>query len=73
MAYYNAQETKARVEKVVKLLNDKDIDMKSIKKALDKMGWSGWLFVERSRDVNDVRNVKKNYGENVKYLKEILQ
>lgn len=55
------------------LRNDKDIDMKSIKKALDKMGWSGWLFVERSRDVNDVRNVKKNYGENVKYLKEILQ
>ncbi len=27
MAYYNAQETKARVEKVVKLLNDKDIDI----------------------------------------------
>ncbi len=27
MAYYNAQETKARVEKVVKLLNDKDIDV----------------------------------------------
>ncbi|MDO4158949.1 MAG: TIM barrel protein [Prevotellaceae bacterium] len=53
--------------------NDKAIDMVAIKKALDKIGWSGWLFVERSRDVNDVRNVKKNYGENVKYLKEILQ
>lgn len=53
--------------------NDKAIKMKDIKKALDGIGWSGWLFVERSRDVNDVRNVKKNYGENVKYLKEILK
>lgn len=55
------------------LRHDKAIDMKAIKKALDKAGWSGWLFVERSRDVNQVRNVKKNYGENVKYLKEIMQ
>ncbi len=55
------------------LRNDKAVKMKQIKKALDKIGWSGWLFVERSRDVNQVRDVKKNYGENVKYLKEILQ
>lgn len=55
------------------LRNDKAIDMPAIKAALDKMGWSGWLFVERSRDVKDVRNVKKNYGDNVKYLKEIFQ
>lgn len=55
------------------LRNDKAVKMKKIKKALDKTGWSGWLFVERSRDVNQVRNVKKNYGENVKYLKEIMQ
>ena len=55
------------------LRNDKAINMKKIKKALDKTGWSGWLFVERSRDVKQVRNVKLNYGENVKYLKEILQ
>ena len=53
--------------------NDKAINMKKIKKALDEIGWSGWLFVERSRDVNQVRNVKLNYGENVRYLKEILQ
>lgn len=52
---------------------DKAIDMPQIKQVLDKMGWAGWLFVERSRDVNQVRNVKKNYGENVKYLKEIFQ
>ena len=37
---------------------------------LDKMGWSGWLFVERSRDVKMVRNVKMNYGSNVRFLKE---
>lgn len=55
------------------LRNDKAVKMKKIKKALDKAGWSGWLFVERSRDINQVRNVKKNYGENVKYLKEIMQ
>lgn len=55
------------------LRNDKAIDMPEIKKTLDKMGWSGWMFVERSRDIKQVRNVKKNYGENVKYLKEIFQ
>ena len=55
------------------LRHDKAVKMKQLTKALDRIGWSGWLFVERSRDVNQVRNVKKNYGENVKYLKEILQ
>ncbi len=55
------------------LRNDKAIDMAKVKATLDKLGWSGWLFVERSRDVNDVRNVKRNYGDNVKYLKEIFQ
>jgi hypothetical protein len=34
------------------------------------MGWKGWLFVERSRDVKMVHNVKMNYGNNVMYLKE---
>lgn len=55
------------------LRNDKAINMPEIKATLDKLGWSGWLFVERSRDVTDVRNVKRNYGENVKYLKEVFQ
>ncbi len=49
------------------------IDMKSVKKTLDRMGWSGWLVVERSRDKNDVRNVKKNYGTNIRYLKQVFQ
>lgn len=57
----------------VLLRNDNTINMTEVKVALDKLSWSGWLFVERSRDVNDVRNVKRNYGDNVKYLKEIFQ
>ena len=54
------------------LRNDSAINVPLIKKALDEMGWSGWLFVERSRDVKMVRNVKMNYGANVHYLKSIF-
>lgn len=49
------------------------LDLKKVKATLDEMGWSGWLVVERSRDANDVRNVKKNYGTNIAYLKNIFQ
>ncbi len=52
------------------LRNDPAVDLPAIKRTLDDMGWSGWLFVERSRDVSMVRNVKMNYGSNVRYLKE---
>ena len=45
---------------------NKRLDMDKVKKTLDKMGWSGWLVVERSRDKEDVRNVRKNYGTNIK-------
>lgn len=55
------------------LRNDKAVDMPAVRAMLDKMGWTGWLFVERSRDVKDVHNVKRNYGENVRYLKEIFK
>ena len=54
------------------LRHDPAIDMPAIRHTLDKMGWSGWLFVERSRDVKMVRDVKMNYGSNVRYLKEIF-
>ncbi len=57
----------------VLLRNDGAVDMPRIKVLLDKLDWSGWLFVERSRDVSDVHNVKRNYGDNVKYLKEVFQ
>lgn len=57
----------------VNLCEDPDIDLPKIKKTLDKMGWGGWLVVERSRDVRQVRNVKYNFGRNVAYLKEVFQ
>lgn len=57
----------------VNLREDPKIDMPKIKKTLDKMHWSGWLVVERSRDVNRVRDVKYNFGRNIAYLKEVFQ
>ena len=54
------------------LRNDSLIDIPAIKQTLDQMGWSGWLFVERSRDTTMVRNVKLNYSSNVHYLKSIF-
>ena len=56
----------------VTLDKDPRIDMHKIKKALDKMKWSGWLVLERSRNAKDVRNVRGNFGTNVAYLKEIF-
>ncbi|MES2275524.1 MAG: sugar phosphate isomerase/epimerase family protein [Bacteroidota bacterium] len=55
------------------LQNDPKIDMKKVKATLDKMDWSGWLVIERSRDVKDVHNVKKNFGANSAYVKSIFQ
>jgi L-ribulose-5-phosphate 3-epimerase len=55
------------------LQNDPKIDMKKVKATLDKMGWSGWLVLERSRDVSDVHNVKKNFSANTAYVKSIFQ
>ena len=49
------------------------LDMNAVKHTLDKMGWSGWLVIERSRNKDEVRNVKKNFGTNVAYLKQIFQ
>lgn len=55
------------------LQNDPQINMKKVKKTLDKMKWSGWLVVERSRDASKPRDVKGNYGANTAYLKKIFQ
>ncbi|MFO1487937.1 MAG: sugar phosphate isomerase/epimerase family protein [Verrucomicrobiota bacterium] len=55
------------------LQNDPAVNARNIKDALDSMGWSGWLVVERSRDARDSRNVKKNFGANVAYLKSVFQ
>lgn len=55
------------------LQNDADINMAEVKKTLDKMKWSGWLVIERSRDKNKPSDVKGNYGANTAYLKKIFQ
>lgn len=52
---------------------DPKIDMPRIKQTLDKMGWSGWLIIERSRDAKQPGNVKANFGANTTYLKSIFQ
>ena len=57
----------------VTLDQDPRIDLRKVKKTLDKMKWTGWLVVERSRNVKDVRNVRGNFGTNVAYLKKIFK
>ena len=57
----------------VTLPNDKQVNMNKVKTVLHEMGWCGWLVIERSRDRNDVHNVKKNYGTNTDYLKRIFE
>ncbi|WP_418262457.1 exo-alpha-sialidase [Flavobacterium faecale] len=54
------------------LQNNKAVNLPEIKKTLDDMQWSGWLIIERSRDVNQVRDVKANFGANAAYLKSIF-
>ncbi len=55
------------------LQNDPQVNAPNLKAALDEINWSGWLVIERSRDTNDVHNVKKNYGANAAYLKSVFQ
>lgn len=55
------------------LQNDPKIDMKKVKKTLDKMKWSGWLVIERSRDKNNTKDVKGNFGANAAYVKSVFQ
>ena len=69
----NIAQIHASLTDSVTLDKDPRIDLRKVKKALDKMKWSGWLVVERSRNAQDVRNVKGNFGTNVAYLKEIFQ
>ena len=57
----------------VLLKDNTRLDMKQVKKTLDKMNWSGWLVIERSRDAKEPNNVKKNFGSNTTYVKSIFQ
>ena len=54
------------------------VDFLSIRDDVDAerigiLGICGWLVIERSRNKDEVRNVKKNFGTNVAYLKQIFQ
>jgi L-ribulose-5-phosphate 3-epimerase len=49
------------------------LDMSKVKKTLDRIGWHGWLVLERSRDANDPTNVIRNFGANAAYLKSVFQ
>lgn len=55
------------------LQDDPQIDMPKVKTTLDKMGWSGWMLVERSRKADNPRDVRGNFGANVSYMKSIFQ
>src|SRR5690606_10680083 len=54
------------------LENNKRLNMLEVKKVLDKMKWSGWLVIERSRDAKlSPKMVKENFGANTRYVKGI--
>lgn len=55
------------------LENNPRINMKQVKATLEDIGWSGWLVIERSRDANDPRNVKRNFSANTAYVKSVFQ
>lgn len=55
------------------LQNDPQIDMYKVKKALDEMGYTGWLVIERSRDAGKPSDTKYNYGANTEFLKKVFQ
>jgi len=57
----------------VLLQNNNRLDMKKVKSTLDKMGWQGWLVIERSRDASRPQDIKGNFGANTAYLKSIFQ
>lgn len=56
----------------VHLEMDPKVNMPRIKKTLDKMRWSGWLVLQRSRDQKDPRNVPYNFGANARYMQSIF-
>lgn len=55
------------------LENNTRLDMHSVKAALDRMDWRGWLVIERSRNAANPHDVRGNFGANARYLKSIFQ
>ena len=43
------------------LQDDPKINMPKVKETLDKMGWSGWLVIERSRKASDSRQCEGQF------------
>jgi sugar phosphate isomerase/epimerase len=55
------------------LQNNPRLDMKKVKNTLDKMGWKGWLVIERSRDATKPQDVKGNFSANTAFMKSVFQ
>lgn len=55
------------------LQNNTRLDMTKVKATLDKMGWKGWLVIERSRDASKPRDVKGNFSANTAFMKTVFQ
>lgn len=55
----------------VLLQDDPEINMREVIRTLNKIGYKGWLVIERSRDARRVHDVKYNFGNNARYLKTI--
>jgi L-ribulose-5-phosphate 3-epimerase len=49
------------------------LDMYKVKETLDKMGWRGWLVIERSRDARFPTKVLDNFSANTAYMKKVFQ
>ncbi|WP_207425442.1 sugar phosphate isomerase/epimerase [Pedobacter sp. SYSU D00535] len=49
------------------------MDMYKVKETLDDIGYKGWLVIERSRDQKEPTNVRKNFGANTRYMKQVFQ
>ncbi len=57
------------------LEKDPQVDLPKLRAALDELGWSGWLVIERSRDAarSGGADVGYNFGANATYLKRVFQ
>lgn len=56
----------------VTLRHDPAINLPAIRKTLTRIGYRGWLVLERSRDATRVRDVQGNFGDNTAYIKEVF-
>lgn len=57
----------------VRLQNNKRLDMARVKETLDRMGWSGWLVLERSREAERPRDVIWNFSANAEYMNSVFR